>query len=78
LDADDVLAFADADEAIYWVMQVFAGPGDHVIVTVPNDQAIESVQFAAGAEVTGVLLDAADGWRSTWTPSARRSGRPPG
>jgi aspartate/methionine/tyrosine aminotransferase len=63
LEADDVLAFAGADEAIYWVMQVFAGPGDHVIVTVPNYQAIESVPIAAGADVTGVLLDADDGWR---------------
>ena len=63
LEADDVLAFAGADEAIYWVMQVFAGPGDHVIVTVPNYQAMESVPIASGADVTGVPLDADDGWR---------------
>ena len=61
--ADDVLTFAGADEALYWVMQLFAGPGDHVIVTVPNYQALETVPLTCGAEVTGVPLDPDDGWR---------------
>jgi aspartate/methionine/tyrosine aminotransferase len=61
--ADDVLTFAGADEALYWVMQVFAGPGDHVIVTVPNYQALETVPLTCGADVTGVPLDPDDGWR---------------
>lgn len=60
---DDVLAFAGAEEAIFWAMQLLAGPGDHVVVTVPNYQALETVPRAGGAEVTGVLLDEADGWR---------------
>jgi aspartate/methionine/tyrosine aminotransferase len=60
---EDVLAFAGAEEAIYWVMQVLAGPGDHVIMTVPNYQSMETVPLTGGAEVTGVLLDEADGWR---------------
>jgi aspartate/methionine/tyrosine aminotransferase len=63
LDADQVLAFAGADEALYWVLQVFAGPGDHVVVTVPNYQAMESVPLACGADVTGVALRPDDGWR---------------
>jgi aspartate/methionine/tyrosine aminotransferase len=63
LEAEDVLAFAGADEAIFWVMQVFAGPGDHVVVTVPNYQAMESVPIACGADVTGVPLLAEQGWR---------------
>jgi aspartate/methionine/tyrosine aminotransferase len=63
LEAGDVLAFAGADEAIYWLMQVFAGPGDHVVVTVPNYQAMETVPLAAGAEVTGIALRPDDGWR---------------
>ena len=63
LEPDDVLTFAGADEAIYWMMQLFSGPGDHVVVTVPNYQAMESVPLAAGAEVTGVLLVEEDGWR---------------
>ncbi|HEV7656185.1 MAG TPA: aminotransferase class I/II-fold pyridoxal phosphate-dependent enzyme [Mycobacteriales bacterium] len=60
---EDVLAFAGAEEAIFWAMQLLAGPGDHVVVTVPNYQALEEVPRAAGAEVSGVLLDEADGWR---------------
>jgi aspartate/methionine/tyrosine aminotransferase len=60
---EDVLTFAGAEEAIYWVMQVLAGPGDHAVVTVPNYQASETVPLAAGAAVTGVPLDEADEWR---------------
>ncbi|MBB6474607.1 aminotransferase class I/II-fold pyridoxal phosphate-dependent enzyme [Sphaerisporangium rubeum] len=59
----DVLAFTGAEEAIFWVMGVLAGPGDHVIVTVPNYQSMETVPLTSGAEVTGVPLDPADGWR---------------
>jgi aspartate/methionine/tyrosine aminotransferase len=60
---EDVLAFAGAEEAIFWAMQLLVGPGEHVVVTVPNYQALETVPRAGGAEVTGVLLDEADGWR---------------
>jgi len=63
LEPADVLAFAGADEALYWLLRVCAGPGDHVVVTVPNYQAIETVPLVSGAEVTGVLLDEHDGWR---------------
>jgi aspartate/methionine/tyrosine aminotransferase len=59
----DVLAFAGADEALFWLMQLLLGPGEHAVVTVPNYQTLESTPLAAGAEVTGVLLDEADGWR---------------
>lgn len=57
-----MLVFAGAEEAIFWTMQLLAGPGDHVVVTVPNYQALETIPRAYGAEVSGVLLDEADGW----------------
>jgi aspartate/methionine/tyrosine aminotransferase len=60
---DDVLAFAGAEEALYWLMQLLAAPGDHVIVTVPNYQAVETLPLAGGADVTGIRLDPEDGWR---------------
>jgi aspartate/methionine/tyrosine aminotransferase len=60
---DDVLAFAGAEEAMFWALQLLAEPGDHVVVTVPNYQSLETVPRAAGVEVTGVLLDERDGWR---------------
>lgn len=60
---DDVLAFAGAEEGLYWLLALLAGPGDHVVVTVPNYQAIETLPLAAGADVTGVRLDPENGWR---------------
>ena len=60
---EDVLAFAGAEEAMFWALQLLAEPGEHVVVTVPNYQALETVPRAAGVEVTGVLLDERDGWR---------------
>jgi aspartate/methionine/tyrosine aminotransferase len=60
---EDVLAFAGAEEAMFWALQLLAEPGEHVVVTVPNYQALETVPRAAGIEVTGVLLDERDGWR---------------
>ena len=35
VDADHVLAFAGAEEALFWAMQELVGPGDHAVVTVP-------------------------------------------
>jgi aspartate/methionine/tyrosine aminotransferase len=60
---EDVLAFAGAEEAMFWALQLLAEAGEHVVVTVPNYQALETVPRAAGIEVTGVLLDERDGWR---------------
>ena len=60
---EDVLAFAGAEEAMFCALQLLAEPGEHVVVTVPNYQALETVPRAAGVEVTGVLLDERDGWR---------------
>jgi aspartate/methionine/tyrosine aminotransferase len=60
---EDVLAFAGAEEAMFWALQLLAEPGEHVVVTVPNYQALETVPRAAGIDVTGILLDGRDGWR---------------
>jgi aspartate/methionine/tyrosine aminotransferase len=67
LDPSDVLVFVGAQEAIYLAFQVLAGPGDHVIVTVPNYQAMESVPIAAGAEVTGLPIWEGEGSALRWT-----------
>ncbi|MET7395346.1 aminotransferase class I/II-fold pyridoxal phosphate-dependent enzyme [Dactylosporangium sp. NPDC005572] len=60
---DDVLVFAGAEEAIYWSVQLLAGPGDHAVVVVPGYQSTETVLLEGGADVTAVALDPADGWR---------------
>jgi aspartate/methionine/tyrosine aminotransferase len=62
VDADHVLAFAGAEEAMFWALQELVGPGDHAVVTVPNYQSMESLLIDAGADVSGVLLRGEDGW----------------
>jgi aspartate/methionine/tyrosine aminotransferase len=57
-----VLAFAGAEEAMFWALQELVGPGDHAVVTVPNYQSMESLLVAAGASVSGVLLRGEDDW----------------
>ncbi len=65
--ADDVLAFAGAGEALFWAMQLFVEPGDHVIVTVPNYQSIESIPVATGVDVSGLALWSGQGESLEWT-----------
>lgn len=60
---DDVLLFAGAEEALFWLLQLLVEPGEHAVVTAPNYQALEAIPIAAGVQVSGVLLDEGDGWR---------------
>jgi aspartate/methionine/tyrosine aminotransferase len=62
LTADDVLVFSGAEEAIFCLLNVAVGPGDHVIVTWPGYQSLYEVAAAAGAVVSRHELHAADGW----------------
>jgi aspartate/methionine/tyrosine aminotransferase len=62
-DPADVLTFAGAEEALFWVLQVLVRPGEHAVVTVPNYQAIETLPIANGVQVSGLLLDETDRWR---------------
>jgi len=66
IDADDVLCFAGAEEAIFWAMQLLLGPGDHGVVTVPNYQSMESVAVASGASITGLPLWTGSGDELRW------------
>ncbi len=62
VEPEHVLAFAGAEEALFWTMQELVGPGDHAIVTLPAYQAMETVPLATGAEVSGLVLDPDAGW----------------
>jgi aspartate/methionine/tyrosine aminotransferase len=62
VDADHVLAFAGAEEGLFWAMQELVGPGDHAVVTVPCYQAMETVTLATGAEVSALVPRREDGW----------------
>ena len=46
------MAFAGAGEALFWAMQLFVEPGDHVIVTMPNYQSIESIPGRGGVSTS--------------------------
>lgn len=70
--AADVLAFAGAGEALFWAMQLFVAPGDHVIVNVPNYQSIESVPIATGVDVEGLPLWSGRGDELRWTLDLER------
>ncbi len=78
LEADDVLVFAGAEEAIFCLMNVLTDPGDHVVATWPGYQSLFEVARAAGADVTLHELHEADGWAldvdrllATLTPATR-------
>jgi aspartate/methionine/tyrosine aminotransferase len=60
-DADDVLCFAGAEEAIYLAMRTLLEPTDHLVVLTPNYQAAETIPLAV-CEVTGIALRPEDGW----------------
>lgn len=62
LTADDVLAFAGAEEALFWALAELLGPGDHAVVTVPNYQSMESIPLATGAAVDGLVLRPENGF----------------
>jgi aspartate/methionine/tyrosine aminotransferase len=62
LEAEDVLVFAGAEEAIFCLMNVLAGPGDHVVATWPGYQSLFEVARASGADATLHELHETDGW----------------
>lgn len=62
IEADEVLTFAGAEEAIFCLMSVLIGPGDHAVVTWPGYQSLYEVARANGAEVTLHELHESNGW----------------
>jgi aspartate/methionine/tyrosine aminotransferase len=62
VEADDVLVFAGAEEAIFCLSNVLLDPGDHAVVTWPGYQSLYEVGRATGAEITLHELREGDGW----------------
>ncbi|MDC0713955.1 aminotransferase class I/II-fold pyridoxal phosphate-dependent enzyme [Stigmatella sp. ncwal1] len=62
LSAEQVLTFAGAEEAVFVLMNVLLGAGDHAVVTWPGYQSLHEVARAAGAEVTLLPLREEEGW----------------
>lgn len=59
--ADDVVAFAGAEEGLYCAMHALLASADHAVVLTPNYQSTESVPQSICA-VSGVALHAEDNW----------------
>jgi aspartate/methionine/tyrosine aminotransferase len=62
LEADDVLVFAGAEEAVFCLFNTAVGAGDHMIVTWPGYQSLYEVARAAGAEVSLHAMREQDDW----------------
>ena len=62
IEADDVLVFAGAEEAIFCLMSTAVDAGDHVVVTWPGYQSLYEVARSAGAKVGLHMLREEDGW----------------
>jgi aspartate/methionine/tyrosine aminotransferase len=59
---DEVLVFAGAEEAVFVLLNVLLGAGDHALVTWPAYQSLYEVARGAGAEVTLLELREETGW----------------
>jgi aspartate/methionine/tyrosine aminotransferase len=72
---EEVFTFAGAEEAIFALMNVLLGPGDHAIVTWPGYQSLYEVAGATGAEITLLRLEPGTGWQPD-IEALRRAVRP--
>ena len=78
IDPDELLTFGGAEEAIFCLVNVLVGPGDHVIATWPGYQSLYEIARATGADVTLHELHESTGWaldldllRRQLTPATR-------
>jgi aspartate/methionine/tyrosine aminotransferase len=62
IEPDEVFTFAGAEEAVFCLMNVVVGAGDHAIVTWPGYQSLYEVARANGADVTLHELHETNGW----------------
>ena len=61
MDAEQIIAFAGAQEALGVVLRGLVGPGDHAVLVLPCYQPSE-MALTGLCETTGVALEAARGW----------------
>ncbi|HCR72179.1 MAG TPA: aminotransferase [Anaerolineae bacterium] len=63
INADDVLTFAGAEEAIYLFMHAALKKNDHVIVHTPHYQSLSEVAKSIGCEICNWQAREENGWR---------------
>ncbi len=59
---EETIVFSGAEEAIFAILNVTLGVGDHAVVTWPAYQSLHEVSRGTGAEVTLLPLHAEEGW----------------
>lgn len=59
---DEILTFSGAEEAVFILMSVLLGPGDHAIVTWPGYQSLYELAKVSGADVTILPLEPFNAW----------------
>lgn len=59
---EEVVCFAGVEEAIFVMVNLLLEPGDHAIAVWPGYAGLHEVARAAGADLTLLRLDAAEGW----------------
>jgi aspartate/methionine/tyrosine aminotransferase len=62
VEPDEIVVAAGADDAIFCLINVLLGPGDHAIVVWPGYQSLHEVARGTGADVTLHELQERDGW----------------
>jgi aspartate/methionine/tyrosine aminotransferase len=62
LEADDVLVFAGAQEAIFAFAHAALGDDDHAVVVTPDYESLHEVARAAGARLSAVELEHGSAW----------------
>lgn len=62
VDPDEVLCFSGVEEAIFVMVNVLLGQGDHAVAASPGYASLHEVARAAGAQVSLVPLDEDAGW----------------
>ena len=72
LDADNVVTFCGAQEAIYATMNHLLRPGDEVIVATPSYPSLSTLPSQLGATVNPIELSFDNGWQLTLDDFASR------
>lgn len=62
VDPSQVLCFSGVEEAVFVMVNLLLGQGDHAVAAAPGYASLHEVARAAGAQVTLVPLDEERGW----------------
>ena len=62
IDPEEILCFSGVEEAVFVMVNLLLGQGDHAVAVAPGYASLHEVARSAGAQVTLVPLDEERGW----------------